>query len=58
MHLIRHKLYESKPSKTKLTDLFYIGDKNHNDSRLSQKVIILKVYIRKNSAHKLLFCHV
>ena len=43
MHLIRHKLYESKPSKTKLTDLFYIGDKNHNDSRLSQKVIILKV---------------
>ena len=38
-----HKLYESKYSKTKLTDLHYRSDKNHHDSKLCQKVIILKV---------------
>ena len=26
------------------SDLHYIGDKNHNDSKLIQKAIILKVY--------------
>ena len=39
----RHKLYNSKSSKTKLTDLHNISDKNHHDSKLCQKVIILKV---------------
>ena len=38
-----HKLYKSKSSKAKLTDLHYISDKNHSDSKLYQKVIILKV---------------
>ena len=38
-----HKLYKSKSSKTKLKDLYYISDKNHHDSNLCQKVIILKV---------------
>ena len=38
-----HKLYKSKSSKTKLKDLYYISDKNHHDSNLYQKVIILKV---------------
>ena len=37
------KLYESKSSKSKLTDLYCISDKNHHDSKLCQKVIILKV---------------
>ena len=36
------KLYNSKSSKTKLTDLHYISDKN-SDSKLCQKVIILRV---------------
>ena len=38
-----HNLYKSKSSKTKLTDLHYISDNNHNDSKLCQKAIILKV---------------
>ena len=38
-----HKLYKSKSCKTKHTDLHYISDKNHDDSKLCQKVIILKV---------------
>ena len=38
--------------KKKLTDLIYIIDKNHNDSKLCQKVTI-----RKNLVHKLLFVH-
>ena len=48
----------SKSSKTKLTDLHYIGDKNYSESKLSQKAIILLVYIRKKSVYKLLFGHV
>ena len=39
-----HKLYKSKSSKTKLTDLNYISDKNNHNSKLYQKVIILKVF--------------
>ena len=46
------QLYKSKFSKKKLTDLSYIIDKNHNDSKLCQKVTI-----RKNLVHKLLFVH-
>ena len=39
-----HKLYnKSKSSKTKLTVLHYISDKNHNDSKFCQKVVILQV---------------
>ena len=37
IHVTIHKLYKSKFSKTKLTDLHYIGDKNHSYSKLSQK---------------------
>ena len=43
MQVILDKLYKSKSSKTKFTDLHYIVDKNHNDSKLCQKVNILKV---------------
>ena len=38
------KLYKSKSSKTKRRNLHYISDKNHHDSKLYQKVIILKVF--------------
>ena len=38
-----HKLYKSKFSKMKLTDLHYIIGMNNNDSKLFQKFIILKV---------------
>ena len=41
IHITIHKLYMSKSSKTKLTDLHYIGDKNYSESKLSQKAIIL-----------------
>ena len=37
------KLYKSKSSKSKLKDLHYVSDKNHHDSKLCQRVIILKV---------------
>ena len=52
IQVIIHKLYKSKFSKMKLTDLHYIRDKNHNDSKLCQKFIILKVSTRKNYVHK------
>ena len=39
-----NKLYKSKSSKTKVTDLHYVSDKNHSDSKLCQK--------GKNSVHK------
>ena len=45
-----NKLYKSKSSKTKVTDLHYVSDKNHSDSKLRQK--------GKNSVHKLLSGHV
>ena len=38
-----YNLYKSKSSKAKLADLHYISDKNHSDSKLCQKVIVLKV---------------
>ena len=41
--IIIHELYQSKASKTKITDLHDISDKNHNDSKLCQKVIIMEV---------------
>ena len=37
-----HKLCRSKSSKMKLTDFHYISDKNHSNSKLCQKVIILQ----------------
>ena len=43
IHGIVRKLYKSKSSKTEFTDLHYISDKNRNDSKLCQKVIIPKV---------------
>ena len=43
MQVIMHKRYKSKFSKTKLAGLHYISEKNHNDSKLCQKFIILKV---------------
>ena len=52
-----HKLYKSKSSKTKLTDLHYISDKNHSDSKLYQKSHHTQG-IGNNSVHKLLFGHV
>ena len=41
--VIIHKLYKTKCSKMKFKDLYYISDKNHNDSKLCQKVIIFNV---------------
>ena len=38
-----YKLCRSESSKIKLTNLHYVSDKNHSDSKLCQKVIILKV---------------
>ena len=38
-----YKLCRNESSKIKLPNLHYVSDKNHNDSKLRQKVIILKV---------------
>ena len=42
-----HKPCKSKSSKMKLTDLHYISKKNHSDSKLCQKIIIL-IVLEKN----------
>lgn len=43
LYIFMHKLQKSKSRKTKHTDLLCIKDKNHNDLKLCQKVIMLKV---------------
>ena len=55
IQVIIHKLYNSKFSKTKFTDLHYITDENHNDSKFYQRVIVTEV-IRKNCVHNLFVC--
>ena len=57
IHVIIHKLYKSKSSEKKLTDLHYIVDKNRHDYKLSQKSLHTQSR-RKTSVHKLSFGHV
>ena len=50
-----HKLYKNKSSTKKLTDLHYISDKKHSDSKYVKKPINSEY--RKNSVPILLFGH-
>ena len=53
MQVIMHKLCRSKSSNLKLIDLHYKSDKNHSDSKLCQKVMIV---IKSSSKYWEKFC--